>query len=62
MKKTIAIILFVLVGLNSVTIFVRIGQGEAIGSPAYLVVLLVMLVVGFWLYPKNSKEQDVQES
>ena len=61
MKKMISIILFVIVGLNAIAIFVRIGNGEPAGSPAYFVTMLLMLVGGIWLY-KNSNQEEVEET
>ena len=57
MKKTISIILFVIVGLNIVSIFVRLSNGASAGSPAYFVIVLLMLVGGIWLYKNRNQEE-----
>lgn len=55
MKRTIGWILLVIVGLNCVTILVRLSQEVSIGSPLYLILLTMMLLGGLRLV--NSKNQ-----
>ena len=55
MKRTIGWVLLVIVGLNFVTILVRISQEVSIGSPLYLIILTMMFLGGLHLI--NSKNQ-----
>ena len=58
MKKTIGIILAVIVGLNFVSIMVRSSKGDPIGSPAYLIILVMMLFGGIGLINSAAKKKN----
>lgn len=62
MKKTIGIILFVIVGLNFIAIFVRMSKAEPIGSPMYIILLLAMIGGGIWLINKGNEEKEANEA
>lgn len=56
MKKTFGIILLVIVGLNLISIFVRMTKSEPIGANMlYYFVLIGMLVGGVVLINKDSQ-------
>lgn len=56
MKKVFGIILLVFVGLNLFTIMVRSSNGEEIGSPGYIFILLLMLICGIILVSSKKKK------
>jgi len=58
MKKTIGIILLVIVGLNFISIMVRSSKGDSIGSPAYLIILVMMLFGGIGLLNSAGKKKN----
>lgn len=62
MKKTIGIILLVIVGLNIISIIVRISNYDSIGSPIYLIILGMMLTGGIILlkHKNNMKNKSTQ--
>ncbi len=57
MKKTIGVIFLVIVGLNFYSIIVRSYIGDPIGSPMYLIILVMMLFGGIGLI-NSKKKQD----
>lgn len=60
MKRTIGWILLVIAGLNFVTLFVNLSQNKSIGSPAYLIILVMMFFGGLSLV--NSKKKTTESS
>lgn len=65
MKKSIGIILLVIVGLNFISIMVRSSKGGSLGSPAYLIILAMMLFGGIGLLSraniKKNETKDIQK-
>lgn len=60
MKRTIGWILLIMAALNFFGIFMRTLQNENIGSPAYLIILVMMFFGGISLI--NSKNKTSNET
>ena len=60
MKKTVGWILLVMASLNFVTVFVRLSKNESVGSPAYLIIVVMMFFGGLSLI--NSKKKETENS
>ena len=55
MKRKIGWVLLVIAGLNFVTLFANLSQNKSVGSPAYLIILVMMFFGGLSLI--NSKKK-----
>jgi hypothetical protein len=63
MKKTIGIILLIIAGLNLISIIGRASSGVPLGSPGYLVILLIMIIGGIALINRsNTKKENTNET
>ena len=56
MKKTIGIILIVMVALNAIAIFTRISRNVSVGSPGYLIFLVLLLIGGLQLINSQKRQ------
>lgn len=54
-KRIVGWILLVIAGLNFLSVFVRLAQGESIGSPLYLILLVMMMVGGMSLVQSRKR-------
>lgn len=57
-KKTVGIILLVISGLNVFGWFIKLPKGESIGSPAYIVLIIMMFFGGISLINSKKKTSD----
>jgi len=55
MKKIIGIILIVIVALNLISIGVHLFKDESVGSPLYIIILIILLILGGFLISKTNK-------
>ena len=62
MKATIGWIFLVIVGLNCVTILVRLSQEVSIGSPLYLILLTMMFLGGLRLVNSKNRSKPTSEA
>ena len=58
MRKVIGIILLIIVGLNLLSIIIRLSNGESIGSPLYLIILVLLGAGGFILANNSSSKTE----
>lgn len=56
--KIVGIIFIVISALNMVAWLSRSSQGEPIGSPAYIVLVLVLLIAGLFMVASNKKNES----
>lgn len=59
MKKTIGWILLVISILNIISILVRLSNGDSIGAPLYIIIVIMMLIGRISLI--NSKKKTIEE-
>lgn len=59
MKKTIGWILLVISILNLISILVRLSKGDSVGSPLYIIIVIMMFIGGISLI--NSKKKSIEE-
>lgn len=57
-KRVFGWILLAIVGLNVVAILVRMEQGASVGSPLYLIFLLMMFIGGVGLVRKKKNDRN----
>lgn len=63
MKKIVGIILLVIVGLNIITISVRASSGEQVGSPLYVIILILFMFGGIALISSSKQgESETDEN
>ena len=60
-KRTLGIIFLVISGLNIFGWFVRSSKGESIGSPLYIVLMVMMLFGGMALVSSKKKTDEIND-